>query len=301
MIKSWLKKSIIVITISVFVLAAGLYLSRLDALIWYVWHSYTAKADEHAFGLKDYQVSIDGLKIEGIANASGLTFNDHTNTLFTVLNKESQVLELDLNGQVLRTIDVKGVADLEGITFVDDNDYILADERDGRLLLISIADDTVAVDATAAPSLIIDEYVYGNKNFEGVTWDEGQGRLIVVKERDPKFVLAITGFVDAIRNAPINIKIKKLHQYQRAIDTAMHDLSSATYHSWSNHLFLLSDESRLIKEFDEEGNTVGVIALWKGLHGLKASVPQAEGIAIDANNNIYVMSEPNLFYKFEKK
>ena len=35
-------------------------------------------------------------------------------------------------------------------------------------------------------------------------------------------------------------------------------------------------------------------------HGLKRGVPQAEGLAIDDQGVLYLVSEPNLFYRFAK-
>jgi uncharacterized protein YjiK len=80
----------------------------------------------------------------------------------------------------------------------------------------------------------------------------------------------------------------------------MRDLSSVTFHSDTGHLLLLSDESRLIKEYDEDGKALRALALWKGFHGLKAHVPQADGIAVGPDKSIYIMSEPNLFYVFKQ-
>ncbi len=63
---------------------------------------------------------------------------------------------------------------------------------------------------------------------------------------------------------------------------------------------MLSDESGLIVEYEPGGQPIGVMPLWRRFHGLSASVPQPEGIAVGPDGAIYVLSEPNLFYRFEK-
>ena len=68
----------------------------------------------------------------------------------------------------------------------------------------------------------------------------------------------------------------------------------------SGHLLALSDESRLVLELDVDGCPISSLSLIKGQHGLRKSVPQAEGIAMDDEGTVYVVSEPNLFYVFKK-
>jgi uncharacterized protein YjiK len=78
------------------------------------------------------------------------------------------------------------------------------------------------------------------------------------------------------------------------------DLSSLQYDERSGHLLALSDESRLILELDVDGRPLTTLSLSKGRQGLQKTVPQAEGIAMDDDGTLYLVSEPNLFYVFKK-
>lgn len=288
----WLLTCVILVCVMV-------YAFRLEALAWHAWHNYQTVAVSDALQLKNYRVVIDAQPIPSLKNASGLTFNAERNTLFTVLNQESKIIELDIQGRIVRQIDVTGVDDMEGITHVAGDRYVIADERDNRLILIHLADDATTLDVSHASKLKLGMNAVGNKNFEGVSWDSVNKRLLVVKERDPKYILSVSGFFETDMTQPLNVEIKKIEAFDRAIQWSLRDLSSVTYLDDSGHLLLLSDESRLIKEYDEHGKALGALALWKGFHGLQAHVPQAEGIAVGTDKSIYIMSEPNLFYVFK--
>jgi len=275
------------------------YFLRLEALGWYFWHNAQTSTDQHALNLKSYKTIIDGLRINGLNNASDLTYNPDSKTLFTVLNQESKIVELSRSGKVLRFIHVIGADDMEGITHIDGNEYVIADERDNRLVLIEIDKNTSTIDIKNLPKIRLGINDSGNKNFEGVSWDNHQKRLLVVKERDPKYVISVKGLVDRKSNENMHLDIEKLSIYDNILSWAMRDLSSVKYLGKSGHMLLLSEESRLLKELDENAKPLGALALWKGFHGLKSNVPQAEGITIDDNNRIYIISEPNLFYVFE--
>ncbi|TMV66853.1 hypothetical protein FGX54_22770, partial [Salmonella enterica subsp. enterica serovar Anatum] len=59
---------------------------------------------------------------------------------------------------------------------------------------------------------------------------------------------------------------------------------------------VLSDESKMILEVSSEWRVRDRLFLTAEWSGLRDDIPQPEGIAMD--NDLYIVSEPNLFYKF---
>lgn len=80
----------------------------------------------------------------------------------------------------------------------------------------------------------------------------------------------------------------------------LRDLSSLTVDGRTGHTLVLSDESRLLLELDERGQPVSFISLLGGFNGLDASIRQPEGVAMDESGDIYMVGEPNLFYRFSR-
>lgn len=282
-------------------LFAAIYTYKVDALAWHLLKSHVLHRiyEGSSLNLDQYHVEIEARPISGIDDdLSGLTYNTASHTLFSVLNGQPLIVELGLDGRMLRKIEVRGVRDMEGITHVDGNRYVVAAESEQKLILLQIDDDTKAVDAESAPQIGLGVTSSGNnKDFEGVSWDDRNRRLLVVKERNPLKIIEITGFVPGDDEAIRQLHIKQLSAAGFP-NLKLRDFSSITYHDASGHLVLLSDESRMAAEYDLEGRAVSALSLWRGFHGLKKNIPQAEGIAIGPDGRIYVVSEPNLFYVF---
>ena len=254
---------------------------------------------ERRLGLSDYRVGIDALPLAGIGdNASGLTYHPGRNSLFSVINRPPQIVELTLDGALQRTIAVEGVADLEGITHVRGNEFFIADERTQQLIHVEIGDDQTAIDARGRPRIGLAFDLASNLGFEGVSWDHTRERLFVVKEKRPLRLFELSGLSAALDGRRLDLQIREWFPRGSA-SFLLRDLSSLTYHEDSGNMLLLSDESRLVVELDGERQPSGMLVLRKGWHGLKRDVPQAEGIAVGPRGEIYLISEPNLFYRFD--
>lgn len=263
------------------------------------WQQATADAAqrEGALWLPAYRVEIEARPLAGIAaNVSGLTYDPDRRTLFAVTNARPEIIELSLAGDVLRRIPVSGVDDPEAIEYVGPGAYVLADERQQALVHVRIDGQTQAVDAGRAPRLALGIGRNGNKGFEGLAFDAASGRLFVAKERDPQRIYEVRGFPFAA-TAAVDIAEDTV----RDASLPGSDLAGLDFDAASGHLLALSEESRRLVEFAADGRPLSSLSLTAGRSGLQRAVPQAEGVTLDEQGRLYLVSEPNLFYRFTRQ
>lgn len=247
--------------------------------------------------LPDYAVVVEAQPLAGVENVSALTFDPDRQTLFTVTNKDSELIELSLDGAILRRIPLAGFGDTEAVEYISRGVYVISDERRQRLFQVHIDDDTRRLDAAASRFLSIGIGRSGNYGFEGLAWDPDGRRLFVAKE-SPVRIYEIRGFPETDAGPDFSIDVADNPKRDRGL--FVRDVSSLQYDRRTGHLLALSDESRLVLELDVEGRPISSLSLARGRHGLKKSVPQAEGVAMDGAGTLYLVSEPNLFYVFRK-
>ena len=267
-----------------------------------VWFNLTHNAygAVRSVSLGDYRMEIEAQPISGVADdVSALTYDPDRKTLYTVTNQNHKLLELSLDGKLLRQIELKGFKDPEAIEYVAPGRFVIADERLHLLVEVCIDEQTSVVDGADGQKMSLElEMNSKNKGFEGLAFDLLGKRLFVGKERDPLRIYEIEGFPELDPGAPVALSVRD--DRERDGRLFMRDLSSLYYHHGTGHLLVLSDESRLVVELDTKGEPISSLSLLKGRQGVSASIPQAEGIAMDEQDAIYLVSEPNLFYKFSK-
>ena len=272
---------------------------RIFERAWFQASQLWQPADPAAINLGEYRAVLQGKVIEGLEDdVSALTYDPLRKSLFTVTNKKAELVELSLDGRLLRRIALVGFGDAEAVEFIGENTYVITDERQQRLIKVRIDDSTQVLDAKDAEQLTLGINPSGNKGFEGLAYDSVGKRLFVAKERDPMLIYEVRGFPQANAQQPYATHV--VTNPRRDARLFVRDLSSLQFDERTGHLLALSDESRLLLELDLEGRPISVLSLKKGRHGLKKSVPQAEGVAMDEDGTVYVVSEPNLFYVFKK-
>ena len=282
----------------IMLVAVGQYL-RLFERTWFNVQAFWQPMNAQSIGLDQYQVTIEAQVIDGLDDdVSALTFDPVRKSLFTVTNKNSELIELSLEGKILRRMALIGFGDPEAVEFISADTYVITDERQQRLIKIHLEADTTFLDAADAEQITLGVHMRGNKGFEGLAYDSVGKRLFVAKERDPMLIYEVQGFPHY--NPEKSYAVHVVNNPKRDAGMFVRDLSSLQYDERSGHLLALSDESRLILELDVDGRPLTTLSLSKGRQGLQKTVPQAEGIAMDDDGTLYLVSEPNLFYVFKK-
>ena len=293
--KSWL--------LFVAIIAVGVGLLRYfhwDERLWFLWQEHNTSAQQQADSvwLPGYRALIQAKPLEGLeeAETSGLSWSPLSNTLFTVTGKIPKLVELSLDGEVLRVVELRGFSDPEGVEVLSDGRIAIIDERRAQMKTFYLPLDAEFIDGDALQPINLGFTNAGNKGFEGIAWDARNQRMLLAKERSP-FGLFSLPFPEAAEDdSSITQSLQELSSSQ----IFMRDFSSLTIDQRTGHLLVLSDESRMLLELDELGNPVSFISLAMGFNGLARSIKQAEGVAMDGQGTVYIVSEPNLFYVFKQ-
>ncbi|PLY04353.1 MAG: SdiA-regulated-like protein [Arcobacter sp.] len=255
------------------------------------------KGIKNRLNLGYYKVEIEAKQVETIEdNLSGITYNKNTKTLFAITNNPQKIYELNKKGELLRTIDLIGFKDTEGITYLYKNIFAIVDERKAQVFLINISLNTKRVfisDVQNVFTLKINSYK--NFGYEGIAFDTKKNTFFIVNEKFPRELIKISNLLE---NKNLSIS------FGDGLTTLSHfmtDFSGLHFDENSRHLLFLSDESKSIAEVDLDGTQISFAQLEEDFLGLKKDIPQAEGITMDEQGNLFIVSEPNLFYTFSKK
>lgn len=246
--------------------------------------------------LHNYKVQIDAKEIKEIKkNLSGITYNENTKTLFAITNSPRNIYELSLDGEHIRTIKLNGFKDTEGITYIEEDKYAIVDERKKRIYLLTINENTKAINKEDTKSIFKFKLnSYKNFGFEGIAYDNEKKTFFIANEKFPVELIKVSNLLEEDNlSISLGAGLSRLNHF-------MDDYSGLHFDKRTRHLLFLSDESKSIAEIDMNGTQISFAELEKRFLGLKKDIPQPEGITMDENSNLYIVSEPNLFYKFSK-
>jgi uncharacterized protein YjiK len=231
--------------------------------------------------------------------ASAVTYNWDTNTLFVLGDGSTSIVQVSLTGQLIDSMTLaqnpanpQGTQfyDLEGLAYVGNGQFVFAEERYRQLNLFTYAAGTT-LGASGVQTVKLGTTV-GNIGIEGVSWDPLTGGFIVVKEKDPIgiFQTTVNWAAGSASNGsagtvnPVNLFNPALLGVIDIADVfALSNLPSLQGSPFESHLLVLSEESGRLVQVDRSGNIVATLNL---------GVPfQHEGVAMDRNGVLYIVNE----------
>ncbi|MBP5950729.1 SdiA-regulated domain-containing protein [Pseudomonas iridis] len=262
-------------------------------LLW-VLERFESKAEQkESIWLPDYRVVIDAKSLPGMEKdeASDLAYNPQTKTLFSVMGKNPFLVELSLQGEVLRKMPLVGWSNPEGLTAMENGLMAIVDERQHMLSIVKVDADTRELNIANFPKYDLGPSKDQNKAFEAITWDPRNQQLLLGEERPAALFTWKSDGGQTLKGDKQKLSSDELD---------IRNLSALATDPRTGHLLVLSADSHLLLELDEKGEQVSFMTLLGGFNGLKNTIPRAEGVTMDEAGTLYMVSEPNLFYRFEK-
>lgn len=248
---------------------------------------------QESIWLPDYRAVIDAKVLPGMEKdeASDLAYDPQSKTLFSVMGNKPFLVELTLQGDVLRKMPLVGWSNPEGVTSMGNGLLAIVDERDHMLSIVKVDADTRELNIANFPKYDLGPSKDQNKAFEAIAWDSRNQQMWLGVERPPALFTwksndgqTLTGDKQKLASDELDIR----------------NLSALAIDPRTGHMLVLSADSHLLLELDEKGEQVSFMTLLSGFNGLNKTIPRAEGVTMDEAGTLYLVSEPNLFYRFEK-
>ncbi|SEH95883.1 SdiA-regulated domain-containing protein [Pseudomonas asplenii] len=261
-------------------------------VLWLKERFKTQAEREGSVWLPGYRVVIDAKRLPGMEKdeASDVSYSPQTKTLFSVMGKNPFLVELTLQGDVLRKIPLVGWNNPEAVTVLEGDKMAIVDERMHLLSIVTVDASTRELNIKDFPQYDLGPSKNQNKAFEAVVWDARNQQILLGEERPPALF--------SLKSDGTRFSGEKQRLVSDQLD--VRNLSALAIDPRTQHLLVLSAESHLLLELDEKGNQVSFMTLLGGFNGLKNTIPRAEGVTMDEQGNLYVVSEPNLFYVFKR-
>ncbi|MGX0893005.1 uncharacterized protein YjiK [Pseudomonas sp. ADAK2 TE3594] len=137
--------------------------------------------------LPDYRAVIDAKLLPGMEKdeASDVSYDPQTKTLFAVMGKNPFLVELTLQGDVLRKMPLVGWSNPEGVTVMGNGLLAITDERAHLLSIVKVDADTRELNIASFPKYDLGPSKNQNKAFEAIVWDARNQQLLLGEERPP--------------------------------------------------------------------------------------------------------------------
>ena len=248
-------------------------------------------------GLFNLPVSTGGANLLA-TEVSAVTYNKDTDTLFVVGDGGTAIVQVSKTGVLIDSMSLTAglFADPEGLTYVGNGQFVIADERVRQASLFTYTKDTTLT-ASSVKTVKLGTTI-GNIGIEGITFDPLTNGFIAVKEENPLGVFQTTIDFTALTASNGSATTVNSTDLFTPASAGLLDFADvfafSTLSPTSQRLLLLSQASGKIVNIDRAGNISSSLTIISE-PGNILSVPdqQFEGLTVDKDGFLYVTSENN--------
>ena len=239
--------------------------------------------------------------------ASGVTYNWDTNTLFIVGDGTTAVTQVSLTGQFIDTMTLaqgnsaQGTEfyDSEGITYIGNGQFVMTEERDRQVVLFTYTAGTTLTRSNAK-TVKLGTFA-PNTGTEGLSYDPLTGGYIVLKEIEPIGIFQT--YIDfnagtatngsATTENSTNLFDPALLGFTDVADVfTLSNLPTLSGQPLYNNLLVLSQENAKVVNVDRNGTIYSTLTIVSDPgNPLDAANQQHEGLTMDRNGNLYIVNE----------
>ncbi len=230
---------------------------------------------------------------------SGVAYNNDLQRLVIVENGTPRAYELDLSGNVIRTLFLNNFEDTEGITYIGNNQYFIIEERKRDIVRINIppGNNNITINnpgTSSRISLTNEGNDDQNDGLEGITYDRVNDIIYTVKEKGNTEVYEITNAMSRLGSnyfAPRAFDVTALASTYPGSYT---DLAGISLTSFGTLLLLTEEGDRVVEVDAGNGSFISTLDL------APSNTPQPEGLTVISNGEIIVVGETNEFLTYKR-
>ncbi len=239
--------------------------------------------------------------------ASGVTYNWDTDTLFIIGDGGASVTQVSKTGVLIDTMTLAlgsspqgtDFYDPEGITYIGGGQFVFSEERDQQLVKFTYAAGTTLTRATAQTADLgpFDD----NTGTEGLSWDPPASDFICLKELGPigvfRTAVDFTAGTSTVAppitgNETSNLFNTSLLGMSDVADVfAFTNIPSMAGQPQENNLLILGQENARIVNVSRTGVINSTLNIRGGPGDIAVGGMQHEGITMDRAGNIYIVNE----------
>ena len=250
--------------------------------------SSSAFAGVTSVDLSNYQLTAThSLPPVSAAEASSITYNWDTHTLFVLGDEGDALAEVSTTGQLISEMTLIGFDDTEGLTYIGNGQFVLVEERLQDAFLFTYAAGG-SISRSSLPFVSLGPTV-SNIGLEGICFDPLSGKYVTVKEKTPQAVTEATINWGGPSATVIDLFTPNLGVLDLSDVQVLTTVPSLIGTADQDTLIIYSQESQRLMEVSRTGQVLSTFS-FIGI------ATDAEGVTIGPDGVIYVVGETPALY-----